>query len=30
MKNHFTNLRWPILISTLLVLPFMLLEMVNR
>jgi len=30
MKNYLTNLRWPLLISTLLVLPFLLLELVNR
>ena len=30
MNNYLTNLRWPILISTLLVLPFLILELVNR
>ena len=30
MKNIFTNLRTPVIISTILVLPFMMLEWVNR
>ena len=30
MRKYITNLRWPILISTLLVLPFLILELVNR